>query len=185
MCGLKFNISPNSFYQVNKLQAEKLYILARRYADLKSDEILLDLYCGTGTIGLTMARDCKKLIGVEIVEQAIENAKENAKVNHIENSEFICADALKSVEVLLKKSELPDVVIIDPPRKGCSEDLIHIITEKLLPKRVVYVSCDPATLARDLKIFKAKGYELRVLTPVDMFPRTSHVECVVLLLKVQ
>lgn len=184
MCGLKFNISPNSFYQVNKLQAEKIYSLARRYADLNSDAILLDLYCGTGTIGLTMARDCKKLIGVEIVEQAIENAKENAKVNHIDNSEFICADALKSVEILLKKGELPDVVIIDPPRKGCSEDLIHIITEKMLPKRVVYVSCDPATLARDLKIFKAKHYEPRVLTPVDMFPRTSHVECIVLLLHV-
>lgn len=185
MCGLKFNISPNSFYQVNKLQAKKLYSLARRYADLNSDEILLDLYCGTGTIGLTMAKDCKKLIGVEIVEQAIENAKANAKVNHIENSEFICADALKSVEILLKKGELPDVVVIDPPRKGCSEDLIHIITEKLLPKRVVYVSCDPATLARDLKIFKTKNYEPRVLTPVDMFPRTSHVETVVLMSKVK
>ena len=181
MCGLKFNISPNSFYQVNKPQAEKLYSLARKYANLNGDEILLDLYCGTGTIGLTMAKECKKLIGVEIVKQAVEDAKENAKNNNINNAEFICADALQATDILIEKGELPDVVIIDPPRKGCNEGLINIIADKMRPKRVVYVSCDPATLARDLKIFGAKNYVSQVLTPVDMFPRTSHVESVVLL----
>lgn len=181
MCGLKFNISPNSFYQINRSQAEKLYSIARDYAGLNGAEILLDLYCGTGTIGLTMAKDCKKLIGVEVVKSAIENANENAKINHITNAEFICSDALKSVEILVKRDELPDVVLIDPPRKGCSEELINIITERMSPDRIVYVSCDPATLARDLKIFNAKGYDLKILTPVDMFPRTAHVECVVLM----
>lgn len=185
MCSLNFNISPNSFYQINKSQAERLYSIARKYAGLKKDEVLLDLYCGTGTIGLTMAMDCKKLIGVEIVKQAVKNANENARINHITNVDFICADALKSAETLVKKGELPDVVVIDPPRKGCSEELINIITEKILPKRVVYVSCDPATLARDLKIFKIKNFKPLMLTPVDMFPRTSHVECVVLMSRVE
>jgi len=180
LCGLKFRLSPLSFYQVNRNQAEKLYAKAAEYADLKEDEILFDLYCGTGTIGLTMADKVKKLIGVEIVEAAIEDAKINAEVNGIENAEFYCADAAELAEELLKKNIKPDVIIVDPPRKGCSADLLDTI-EKLSPKRIVYVSCDPATLARDCKELDERNYKIKKVTAVDMFPRTAHVETVVLL----
>lgn len=182
LCGLDFKISANSFYQVNKTQAENLYKIVADYADCKSDDILLDLYCGTGTIGLTMANSCKKLIGVEIVKEAIEDAKCNAKLNSINNAEFICADAFKAAEHLAKNDESPDVIIVDPPRKGCSYELIDIIL-KMKPKRLVYVSCDPATLARDLKILAEKEYSIEEVTPVDMFPRTNHVESVCLLMR--
>ena len=180
LCGLKFRLSPLSFYQVNRNQAEKLYEKAAEYADLKEDEILFDLYCGTGTIGLTMAKKVKKLIGVEIVEAAIEDAKINAQVNGIDNAEFYCADAAELAEDLLKKNIKPDVIIVDPPRKGCSQSLLDTI-EKLNPERIVYVSCDPATLARDCKELDARNYKIEKATAVDMFPRTSHVESVVLL----
>lgn len=182
LCGLKFKISPFSFWQVNRAQAEKLYSKAKEYANLKSDEILLDLYCGTGTIGLTMADSCKKLVGVEIVEDAIKDAKENALVNGIENAEFICADAAKAAEKLRNDGLKPDVIILDPPRKGCGEELINTIFE-MSPKRIVYVSCDPATLARDLKLLQVGGYEAKEITPCDMFSRTAHVETVCLLTK--
>ena len=183
LCGLKFKISPFSFWQVNRAQAEKLYSKAKEYADLKSDEILLDLYCGTGTIGLTMADSCKKLVGVEIVEDAIKDAKENALVNGIENAEFICADAADAAEKLRNDGLKPDVIILDPPRKGCGEELIKTILE-MSPKRIVYVSCDPATLARDLKLLQVGGYEAKEITPCDMFSRTAHVESVCLLSRV-
>lgn len=183
LCGLKFKISPFSFWQVNRAQAEKLYSKAKEYADLKSDEILLDLYCGTGTIGLTMADSCKKLVGVEIVEDAIKDAKENALVNGIENAEFICADAADAAEKLRNDGLKPDVIILDPPRKGCGEELIKTILE-MSPKRIVYVSCDPATLARDLKLLQEGGYEAKEITPCDMFSRTAHVESVCLLSRV-
>ena len=183
LCGLKFKISPFSFWQVNRKQAEKLYNKAKEYANLKFDEILLDLYCGTGTIGLTMAKDCKTLVGVEIIEDAIKDAKENAKANNIENAKFICGDAPKAAEQLKAEGLKPDVVILDPPRKGCGQDLVNTIYE-MSPKRVVYVSCDPATLARDLKFFEEKGYITKEVTPCDMFSRTSHVESVVLLEKI-
>lgn len=182
LCGLDFRISAHSFYQVNKTQAENLYKIVAKYADCKSDDILLDLYCGTGTIGLTMAKSCKKLIGVEIVKEAIEDAKYNAKLNGINNAEFICSDAIEAAEHLAKNDELPDVVIVDPPRKGCAIEVIDIIL-KMKPQRLVYVSCDPATLARDLKVFVEKGYIIKEITPVDMFPRTSHVESVCLLMR--
>ena len=182
LCGLKFKISPFSFWQVNRAQAEKLYGKAKEYANLQKDEILLDLYCGTGTIGLTMAENCKTLVGAEIVEDAIKNANENAKANGIENARFICADASKAAAQLKAEGLQPDVVVLDPPRKGCGEDVILTVAQ-MSPKRVVYVSCDPATLARDLEIFESNGYKTKEVTPCDMFPRTAHVETVVLLSK--
>lgn len=182
LCGLKFKISPFSFWQVNRKQAEKLYLKAKEYANLKSDEVLLDLYCGTGTIGLTMADNCKTLVGVEIIEDAIRDAEENARLNNINNARFICADAPKAAEDLQKEGLKPDVVILDPPRKGCGEELVETI-RKMSPKRVVYVSCDPATLARDLRYFEDRNYITKEVTPCDMFSRTAHVESVVLLSK--
>ena len=182
LCELTFQLSPLSFYQVNRTQAERLYGKAAEYAALTGKENLMDLYCGTGTIGLSMAHKAKKVIGVEIIDAAIENAKINAKENGIENSEFICGDAAKAAEVLKQRGEKPDVIIIDPPRKGCAAELIHTITE-MAPERVVYVSCDPATLARDLKLFNELGYKPQVVTPCDLFPGTAHVESVCWLTK--
>lgn len=182
LCGLKFRISPQSFYQVNRTQAERLYTIAGEYAQLKDTDILIDLYCGTGTIGLSLAKNCRELIGVEIVPEAIVNAKENAERNNINNVRFICGDAAKAAEDLKREGVTPDVIIIDPPRKGCDSALIHTISE-MNPSRVVYVSCDPATLARDLKTFEELGYKTLEVTPVDMFPRTAHVESVANLLR--
>ena len=180
LCSLEFKISPKSFYQVNRKGAELLYSKAAEYAQLKGDEVLLDLYCGTGTIGLSMAHKAKELIGVEIVPEAIEDAGKNAEANSIENARFICADAAKAAETLRSEGLTPDVIIIDPPRKGCDNSLIKTIAD-FNPKRVVYVSCDPATLARDLALFAEYGFNTEELTPVDMFPRTAHVETVVCL----
>ena len=178
LCGLRFNISPLSFYQINHDQTEKLYGLAARYAGLSGKELLIDLYCGAGTIGLSMAKKAKKLIGVEIIPQAIENAKENAMLNDIDNAEFVCADASQAAKQLAERGTSPDVVVIDPPRKGCDNSVIEAIAV-MSPKKIVYVSCDPETLARDLKIFDSLGYSVKDVTPVDMFPRTAHVETVV------
>jgi len=178
LCGLEFEISPHAFYQVNRTQAEILYGKAAEYAALTGSENLLDLYCGTGTIGLSMAHKAKKLIGAAIVPDAIENAKRNAARNHIENAEFLCGDAAQAAKILYDRGEKPDVIIIDPPRKGCDTALIATIAA-MRPERVVYVSCDPATLARDLKQFDESGYKIHAVTPVDMFPCTAHVETVV------
>ncbi len=182
LLGKTFLISPDSFYQVNHNQCEKLYKKAGELAALTGDEILLDLYCGVGTIGLTMAQSAKQLVGIEIIPQAVENAKENAKINGITNAQFICADAPKGAEILKKQGIKPDVIILDPPRKGCDKSLLDTIKE-LSPKKIVYVSCDSATLARDLAILKEKGYETKKVIAVDMFPRTPHVECVALVSK--
>ena len=182
LCDLKFNLSPLSFYQVNHDGAEILYNKAKEYAALTGSETLVDLYCGTGTIGLTMAKDVKSLIGVEIIPQAIENAKENARLNSIDNAEFICADAAQAASTLLERGVKPDIVILDPPRKGCDETLIKTVAE-MSPERVVYVSCDSATLARDCQRFAALGYRTLAATPVDMFPHTAHVETVALLVR--
>ena len=182
LCGLRFKVSPLSFYQVNRQQAENLYTIAKNYANLQGDEVLLDLYCGTGTIGLTMADKCKSLIGVEIVEDAIKDAEENAKVNNITNARFICGDASKASAQLKKEGIAPDVVIIDPPRKGCDNSLIDTIVE-MSPDRIVYVSCDSETLARDLKLFSEKNYSVKEITPVDLFSRTAHIENVALIIK--
>ena len=180
LCEKKFVISPNSFYQVNHSQCEKLYEKAKEFADLKGDEVLLDLYCGVGTIGLTMADSVKELVGIEIIPQAIENAKINAKLNNINNARFICADAPKGAEILKADGIKPDIIILDPPRKGCDSSLFDTI-EELSPKKIVYVSCDSATLARDMQILDQKGYKAKKLTAVDMFPRTPHVETVCLM----
>lgn len=179
LCGLSFFISPASFYQVNRDGAEILYGKARELADLKGGELIADLYCGTGTIGLSMAKNVKKLVGVEIVESAVECAKENAKRNGIENAEFICADA-SDKDILLSALGgcVPDVVVIDPPRKGSTERLVDTLAE-LSVNRIVYISCSPDTLARDAVYFLKNGYLMGSVQPVDMFPRSGHVESVV------
>ena len=182
LCGLRFKLSPLSFYQVNRTQAERLYEVAARYAGLTGQELLLDLYCGAGTIGLSMAGMARRLLGVEIVPQAVENARENARLNGIENAEFFCGDAGEAARMLAERGERPGVIVLDPPRKGCSPDLVRTVAE-FGPKRIVYVSCDPATLARDLKLFAELGYPPVEAMPVDMFPGTAHVETVVLLSK--
>ena len=181
LCGLRFKISPDSFYQVNRGGAELLYSLAAKLGDFRGDEILLDLYCGTGTIGLSVAHKVKSLVGIEIVGAAVECAKENAARNGINNARFVCADA-SSKEVILENAGgvRPDAIIIDPPRKGSTRELIECIAELGVPK-VVYVSCGPDTLARDCKWFAELGYEIGSVQPVDMFPRTGHVESLVCL----
>ena len=176
---IAFNISPLSFYQVNPEQTVKLYNLALEYAGLTGNEVVWDLYCGIGTISLYLARSAKRVYGVEIVPEAIENAKENARLNGITNAEFFVG-ASEEVASSLPK---PDVIVVDPPRKGCDEKLIEtILTER--PERVVYVSCDPATLARDLKLLAAGGYEVKRVRPVDQFCHSGHVESVVQLTQV-
>ena len=180
LCGVRVRLSPLSFYQVNRATAELLYKKAAEYAE-PDGKTVLDLYCGAGTIGLSLAKRAEKIIGVEIVPQAVKDARFNAKLNGITNAEFICNDAAGAAAELALKGVKPDVVIVDPPRKGCSAELIATIAERFSPERAVYVSCDPATLARDIKIFAEKGYSLKEYTPVDMFPRTSHVETVALL----
>lgn len=180
LCGLTFRLSARSFFQVNHDQAEKLYEKAVRAAGLTGKETVLDLYCGTGTITLVMARRAGRVIGVEFIPQAIEDAKENARRNGIENAEFFCADAKKAAQDLAQGGIRPDVVCVDPPRKGLAPDVVEAITE-MAPQRVVYVSCDPATLARDLKLFTQNGYALVTAEAVDMFPRTAHIETVVLM----
>lgn len=182
LCGLSFDISPLSFYQINHDQTEKLYGIAADYAHLTGKEFLIDLYCGTGTIGLSMAHKAERVLGIEIIPQAIENAKTNARTNGITNAEFICSDASAAAQRLSESGTLPDTVVIDPPRKGCDKTVIESICT-MSPDRVVYVSCDPETLARDLALFKEKGYKTSDVTPVDMFPRTQHVETVALILK--
>ncbi|MCO7136082.1 23S rRNA (uracil(1939)-C(5))-methyltransferase RlmD [[Clostridium] leptum] len=182
LCDLQFSLSPLSFYQVNREAAQILYRRAAQYAQPEG-ALVLDLYCGAGTIGLTMAQKAEKVIGVEIVPDAIRDADKNAALNGIQNAEFLCGDAAQAAEMLVQRGLHPDVVVLDPPRKGCSPELLTILADRFCPDRIVYVSCDPATLARDLKILNSSGYLPQEVTPVDMFPRTSHVETVVLLSK--
>lgn len=177
LLGKRFRISPLSFYQVNHQQCEKLYRIAAQYAGLTGKETVADIYCGTGTIGLTMAEKANRIFGIEIIPEAVENAKRNAALNQIENAEFFCGDALAGAQVLAKRGVQADVVILDPPRKGCEPALFDVI-KSMAPKKIVYVSCDSATLARDLAILQEKGYIAQEITPVDMFPRTPHVETV-------
>jgi 23S rRNA (uracil1939-C5)-methyltransferase len=182
--GIKYEISPLSFYQVNSAQAARLYSIARNFAGLTRDNTLLDMYCGAGTIGLFMAQDVKTVVGVEVVPQAVDDAKRNAAINGISNAELICADAGEAAKRLLSEGIRPDVVVLDPPRKGCDALTIDSVVA-MEPERVVYVSCDPATLARDLKIFSQKGYKCERVKAVDLFPRTEHVETVVLMSRVK
>lgn len=189
---VKYQISPLSFYQVNPVQTEKLYGLALEYADLKGDETVWDLYCGIGTISLFLAQKAKQVYGVEIVPQAIDDAKENAKINAIDNAEFFVGKAEEVLPEYYAEYEREhngetahaDVIVVDPPRKGCDETLLETIV-KMQPEKVVYVSCDSATLARDLKYLCANGYEIKMCRGVDQFPQSVHVETVVLLSKLK
>ena len=182
LCGLRFKLSVPSFYQVNRDQAEVLYGKALEFAGLTGEETVLDLYCGTGTITLCMAAKAKKVIGAEIVAPAIADAKENAARNGIENAEFFCGDAADIAAKLEQDGLRPDVITVDPPRKGLSPEVIASVAA-MGPERVVYVSCDPATLGRDVKLFAELGYRAVRACAVDMFPGTRHVETVVLLSK--
>ena len=180
LCGMAFTLSVPSFYQVNRAQAERLYEKAAEYADLHGTETVLDLYCGAGTITSVMARGCARAIGAEIVPQAIENAKANARRNGLTNVDFLCGDASDMAAKFAREGLRPDVISVDPPRKGLAPEVIDAIAT-MAPARVVYVSCDPATLGRDVKLLARHGYEVQRAVAVDMFPRTSHVETVCLL----
>ena len=185
---VKYQISPLSFYQVNPVQTEKLYELALDYADLNGNETVWDLYCGIGTISLFLAQNAKQVYGVEIVPQAIDDARNNAKINDITNAEFYVGKAEEVLPGYYREYQEShggetahaDVIVVDPPRKGCEESLLQTIVD-MQPEKVVYVSCDSATLARDVKFLRENGYELKKITPVDQFPNTVHVETVVLL----
>lgn len=180
----KFNISPLSFFQVNPVQTEVLYNKALEYADLKGNEVVFDAYCGAGTISLFLSQKAKKVYGVEIIPEAIENAKTNAKQNGVTNTEFIVGEAEKVIPELINSGVNADVVVVDPPRKGCERSLLEAIA-KMSPEKIVYVSCDPGTLARDLGILEGLGYKALEVQPVDMFPETAHVETVVLMSRVE
>jgi len=179
---LKFRISSKSFYQINSYQTENLYNMALDYAQVTNNDIVVDMYCGTGTIGIFMAQKAKKVIGIEIVEEAVKDARYNAKLNQIENIEFICEDA--SVAIKKIANQKIDVVVVDPPRKGLNNEGIKTIVA-IEPKRIVYVSCDVATLARDVALFSSLNYQVEKIQPVDMFPYTNHVETVVLMSRVK
>ncbi len=184
LCENEFELSPQAFYQINHDQAERLYELAVSYALPKPCGIALDLYCGAGTISLTLAKRAERVIGAEIVPEAVENAGRNALRNGIGNAEFICADAGDAAKMLSERGAKPDVVVVDPPRKGMSGNALEQIAS-MRPQHITYVSCDPATLARDLKRLSELGYHAEKATAVDMFPRTAHVETVVLLSKLE
>lgn len=177
-------LNPLSFYQINTQGAEQLYAVAFTFANLKPTDVLLDLYCGAGTIGLSMAKACKQVIGVEVVPEAIESAKQNAAKMGANNTRFICADASVAAKSLLKEGLKPNVVVVDPPRKGCDEATLNAIGEMQV-NSIVMVSCNPATAARDCKHLVNLGYAVQAVQPVDMFPRTKHVECCVLLCRIQ
>ena len=185
LCGVPVRLGPLSFYQVNTLAAERLYGVAAQYAQLTPDDTLLDLYCGMGTIGLSMAEQCRELIGVEIVPEAIESAKANAaRMGEAvaAKSRFFCADAGQAATQLAAEGLHPDIVMLDPPRKGCDEATLSAVV-RMAPRRVVYVSCNPATAARDAAWLEQNGYHAEKVQPVDLFPRTKHCETVVLLSK--
>ena len=184
LLGKRFRLSPGAFFQVNPPQAEKLYGKALEYAALTKDDLAFDLYCGAGTISLCLARHAGKVIGAEIIPEAIENAKANAVLNKIKNAEFMCADSGAAAQMLADRGLKPDVVVVDPPRKGMQEEAIQAVA-KMSPKRIVYVSCDPSTLARDILRFNAYAYALQDVCVYDLFPRTKHVETVVLMSKVK
>lgn len=177
-----FNISAQSFFQVNTEQAENLYNKALEYAGLTGRELVIDAYCGTGSISLCLAKKAKHVIGMEIVPQAIKDAIINAKNNKIRNVEFMTGDAAKLMPIVYKRGTIPDVIITDPPRAGCDAKVLEVFAN-MKPKRIVYVSCNPATLARDIEILSRYGYKATEIQPVDMFPQTAHVECVALLTK--
>ena len=180
LCGLSFRLSARSFYQVNHHQAQRLYETAIDLAGITKDDLVLDLYCGVGTITLAMAGRAGKVLGVEVVPQAIEDARDNARRNGIENAEFFCADAGEAALRLEKEGIHPDIITVDPPRKGLNSDVIEAIS-RMSPKRLVYVSCDPATLARDVALLKERGFRVEKVVAADLFPKCSHIESIVAL----
>ena len=185
LCGILLKITPASFYQVNRDAAELLYRKAAQLAELTGKELLLDLYCGVGSIGLSMAHRVRRLIGIEVVPDAVECAKENARINGITNAAFYCGDAANTKDLLSAASASegdirPDVVILDPPRRGCASALLDWLSE-LEPRRIVYISCNPETLARDAKLLTEKGYTIGTVYPFDLFCRTGHCETVCLM----
>ena len=181
---LKFKVSPLAFFQVNPIQTKVLYQKALEYAALTGEEVVWDAYCGIGTISLFLAQKAKKVYGVEIIPEAIENARENAKLNGLQNTEFYAGKAEEVIPDLYKKGVIADTIVVDPPRKGCDEKLLETL-KAMAPQKIVYVSCDPATLARDLAyLTREAGYKVEEVQPVDMFPHTTHVESVVKLRKV-
>ena len=180
LCGLRFRLSPRSFYQINRAQAERLYALAAERAGLTKNDVLLDLYCGTGTITLIVARHVREAIGVEIVPEAVRDAEENARENGITNARFFCGDAGEAAQKLASEGLRTTVMVVDPPRKGVGTDVI-VAANAMKPNRIIYVSCDPGTLGRDVKRFAEVGYKLVSADAVDLFPRTPHVETVALL----
>lgn len=182
LCGLTFRLSPRSFYQVNHHQAQRLYEAAISQAEITKEDTVLDLYCGVGTITLAMASAAGKVIGVEVIPQAVEDAKDNAKRNGIENAEFFCGDAGQAALELERQGVKADVVIVDPPRKGLNADTIEALA-RFAPRRIVYVSCDPATLGRDIALLKERGYRVKNAMAADLFPRCAHVESIVCLSK--
>lgn len=184
LCGLTFRLSPRSFYQVNHHQAQELYKAAIDAAGITKADTVLDLYCGVGTITLAMSRQAGRVIGVEVIPQAVEDARENARRNGIDNAEFFCADAGAAALELERQGIHADVVVVDPPRKGLNADAIEAI-HRFSPRRLVYVSCDPATLSRDVALLEEKGFCLQSAQAFDLFPRCAHVETVVLMSKVQ
>ena len=184
LCGLNFRLSARSFYQVNHPQAQRLYREAISLAEITKEDLVLDLYCGVGTITLAMAAAAGRVIGVEVIPQAVEDARENAVRNGIENAEFFCADAGAAALELEAKGIRPDIITVDPPRKGLNADAIEAI-DRMDPRRLVYISCDPATLARDVALLKERGFTLQKALAADLFPRCSHVETVVLMSKVK
>ncbi len=182
LCGNEFDISPLAFYQVNHAATELLYAEAVRLMELNGNEKVVELYCGAGTITLTIAKYAKEIIAIEIVPEAVVDAKHNAKTNNINNVTFICDDAMPAAKKLSSDGVIADVVVVDPPRKGCDSEVLKAIVN-ISPKKVVYISCNSATLARDCKYLSENGYILKTVTPVDLFPRTAHVESCALLCK--
>ncbi len=178
---IKFKISPQSFFQVNPRQTVKLYNKVMEYADLTGEETVIDTYCGIGSISLFLAKKAKKVYGIEVVEEAVEDAIENAALNHIENAEFVLGRAEEKIkDLIIEKNITPDVVVIDPPRRGCDKEFIDMLNE-VLPNKIIYVSCNPATLARDLSLLCEENYKVKAVQPVDMFAQVNHVETIVLL----
>lgn len=182
LCGYTFSISPKAFYQINPVQTEILYNKAMEFAEISKDDIVIDAYCGTGTIGIIASKYAGRVIGVELNKDAVRDAKNNAKLNGIDNIDFVCADAGKYMVGLAEENLKADVVILDPPRAGSDINFLKSVV-KLSPKKVVYISCNPETLKRDLTYLSKNKYKIRKIQPVDMFPHTEHVECVVMLTK--
>lgn len=177
VCGIKYKLDVASFFQVNRPQAENLYNTVLDFAEIKNTDIVADIYCGVGSISLLMAKFAKNVTGIEIVPQAVENAVYNAKINNIDNAKFICSSAKNASKKFIENAYKPNIICVDPPRKGLDKTTSSAII-KINPEKIIYVSCDPATLARDLRIFEDNNYKIDTAKAVDMFPRTPHIETV-------